>query len=488
MRFTTETGAPAASRAEQRCGFGRIVRMFPASDRRAPRASWSAGLLLATLLVGLACGASADIVLRHAGDANAWPPGTYIVPFERVGGLILFRSTLGSAARGDTSGWMLLDTGAGHLALDQRVARSLGLDPWIGEPGEVTATRLPLERLSSGDVELSDVSPVLAIDAGPLSPRIDRPLLGLFAPALLEDRTLVVDYRQGIWGAVPRGFMVRTPDTTVATIAANQSAGSLDRVSKSRATLSTLLTTRSVAIPFRLLGDDKIVVSARIADPSPPDYSRPLTLVLDTGADACYFDQAAFRARVRTSESWPWLRDLRVATVYGEKRGAATALPSLELLGASGSTSCSDVIAMVTDDGLLPGLERSVGERVDGLLGYTFLQHFRMLIDYPNRVLWLDRAEASLDDEAPFGLTAAGIQVARVQDRLRIVGVAEGTEASRALALGDEITSIDGAATARMTLGDAQRLLEGPDGSRVRLVVRREKVEVALELTRRRLL
>jgi len=462
--------------------------MFPASARRSPSSASRASALLVVVLLAFAGAASADLVLRHAGDANAWPPGTVIVPFERVGGLILFRATLGSAAGGDTTGWMLLDTGAGHLALDHRVAHSLGLDPWGGEPGEVGVTRLPLDRFSTADLALTDVSPVLSIDAGPLTPRIDRPLLGLFAPSLVEDRTLVVDYRQGVWGAVPRGFLVRTPDTTVATVARQQSAGWLDRMSKSRATLSTLLTSRSVAIPFRLLGDDKIVVAARIADPAPPDYSRALTLVLDTGADACYFDQAAFRARVRTSASWPWLRDLRVATVYGEKRGAATALPSLELLGASGPTSCSDVIAMVTDDDLLPGLERSVGERVDGLLGYTFLQHFRMLVDYPNRVLWLDRSDTAVDDGAPFGLTAAGIQVARVQDRLRIVGVAEGTEASRALALGDEITSIDGAATARMSLGDAQRMLEGPDGTRVRLVVRREKVEVALELTRRRLL
>src|SRR5439155_691977 len=135
--------------------------------------------------------------------------------------------------------------------------------------------RLPLDRFSASDVALTEVSPVLSIDAGPLAPRIDRPLLGLFAPALLEDRTLVVDYRRGVWGAVPRGFMVRAPDTTLATVAGQQGAGALDRVSKSRATLSTLLTSHTVAIPFRLLGDDKIVVSARIADPAPPDYSRP---------------------------------------------------------------------------------------------------------------------------------------------------------------------------------------------------------------------
>ncbi len=464
---------------------------------KCPRAWFRSRRLAATLAVLAALAgallppagpATAQVMFKRLGDVPEWPPGTEVVPFEEVEGQIVFQSRLGAREVRDSSGSFVLDTGAGHVILDHALARAMRLTDEPGRPEEVAVAKRSLSRFEVGALVLESVFPVLTFDGGVMARITDRPVLGLFGPRLLPDRVLLVDYRRKIWAAIPPRLAVQTAAGRSAQDDRGGNVSERGRISTSRAGLSALLTDSSVAVPFRLIADGKILVSGRIADPEPPRFSRDLTLVLDTGATVCGFDRQVFQARVRSSASWLWVPELSVGTLYGMKHGGATVLPAIELLGATGSTACRGVYAMVTDDELLPQMDESMGEPVHGLLGYTYLRNFRLLVDYANQVLWLDRAPAD-SLETPFGLTNIGLQIARLKGSLRVSGIAPGSAAAeQAIALGDELVAIENAPAREMSVLEARGRLDGPVGTTVSVVLRRGSVDRAYRLTRRRLL
>src|SRR5258706_1396906 len=75
--------------------------------------------------------AYSDKHLSHKGlppaSAISWPAGTEVLRFENIEGIILLRATLRGLASADTTGPLALDTGAGYLALDVGLARTLGI-------------------------------------------------------------------------------------------------------------------------------------------------------------------------------------------------------------------------------------------------------------------------------------------------------------------------------------------------------------------------
>ena len=374
------------------------------------------------------------------------------------------------------------------MVLDHGLARALRLTDEPGRPEEVAVAKRSLSRFEVGALVLEPVSPVLTFDGGVMARTTDRPVLGLFGPRLLPDRVLLVDYRRKLWAAIPPRLAVQSAAGKDAQDGRAGNVSQRGRISTSRASLGPLLTDSSAAVPFRLVADGKILVSGRIADPEPPRFSRDLTLVLDTGATVCGFDRRVFQARVRSSASWLWVPELSVSTLYGVKHGGATVLPAIELLGGTGSTTCRGVYAMVTDDELLPEMDESMGEPVHGLLGYSYLRNFRLLVDYANQVLWLDRAPAD-PLETPFGLTSVGLQIARLKGALRVSGIAPGSAAAeQAIALGDELVAIEDAPVRELSVLDARSRLDGPAGTTVSVVLRRGSMDRAYRLARRKLL
>lgn len=55
-----------------------------------------------------------------------------------------------------------------------------------------------------------------------------------------------------------------------------------------------------------------------------------------------------------------------------------------------GGASLEDLTVVIAD--FLEGLGKVVGATLDGIVGYNFLRHFRVTVDYPNGVLWLVRS------------------------------------------------------------------------------------------------
>jgi len=133
-------------------------------------------------------------------------------------------------------------------------------------------------------------------------------------------------------------------------------------------------------------------------------------------------------------------------------------------------------------------LSGDVGEPVDGLLGYSFLKHYRVALDYPRGRLWLDPSRGDVEDR-PDEYSSPGLQLESVADAVRILAVAEGSPGARAgIRAGDELVRIDGDPVSGRDVVGASRRLEGAPGTVLTLRLRRGSEEWSCRLVRRRLL
>lgn len=407
----------------------------------------------------LASAGSTELATAH------WPEGTQVLSFDDIEGAILVPATLTSQAGADTSGPMLLDTGAGYLAVDLELARILGLSDSAAGPSAVDVAPRPLPRLGLGRLQVDQVSPLLTVDAGIIRRVTGRPVLGLIGQALLRDRVAIIDYASGTLVLLP-------PEVTP-----GAEAPALRRA----------LSPKSVAVPFRLAGDGKAIIRARVLGRRglPP---TELSLIVDTGATKSVLFRESLDRRLPGWRSWPVLRGLGAPTLTGDVKAEMVRVPGIEIGPPGGALARSGVDAAVLG-GDLPGLlESAVREPVDGLLGYSFLKHFRVAIDYPRGLLWLDPDQGDVPDR-PWEYCHPGIQLESVGGSLRVMAVAEGSPAARAgIRAGDELVSVDGAPAIGSEVVEVARKLEGAPGSRVILGLRRGSREWSRKLARTPLL
>jgi hypothetical protein len=345
---------------------------------------------------------------------------------------------------------------------------------------DIGLTEHPLPRLALGSLTRDQVTPILTFDAGVVRDITDRAVLGLIGQQIYRDRALVVDY----------------VGEQIALVPSARSDGGGDAVANSRAALAPALRPRALPTPFRLAGDGKVVVTARVRDDSPSRRSKPLTLIVDTGSSKTVFFERSLAEAVRGSRRWPSLRGLTAPTLVGPAAARIARVPSLELEPAAGTergaalrgphVEGGDVV--LADSPLQDQLSRVTGTEIHGLLGYSFLRHFRVIIDYPNRVLWLDPLRRP-SEERPNEYSHVGIQIERRDGAARVVAVAVGSPADRAgIRVGDEVVAVDGMPIESGRLIELSRRLEGPPGSRVRLTLRRDGIARELQLRRARLL
>jgi predicted aspartyl protease len=390
-----------------------------------------------------------------------WPEGTQVLPFENLEGAVLLRATLSSLAAPDTSGPMLVDTGAGYLALDLALSRLLGLADSASGAAAVGVASRPLRRLQLGGLQMDQVSPVLTVDAGIIRRVTGRPVLGLIGQSVLRGRVVVLDYAAGTLVLLPTD-----PDSTGAPAA-----------------LRLALSPGAVAVPFHLVADGKAMLRVRV-EAAPGSRESELSLVVDTGATKTIFFGAALDRSLPGWRSWPAVRGLGAPTLTGDTEAEMVRVPRLELGPAGAAIARSWVDAAVLG-GDLPGqLEAAIGEPVDGLLGYSFLKHFRVALDYSRRVLWLDPKQGDVPDR-PEEYCHPGIQLESVGGTLRVVAVAVGSPAARAgIRSGDELVSVDGLPVVGRDVIEVSRRLEGDPGSRVLLGLRRGPREWSRWVTR----
>ena len=125
------------------------------------------------------------------------------------------------------------------------------------------------------------------------------------------------------------------------------------------------------SLPLRLVQHSQIVVPVTINNTGPYDF------LVDTGAQVSTVDPAlASELHLRTQGT---------AGVTGVGVYARAPLTELDAVEA-GSQEVEKVLAVIQDLGQTALADR----RVRGVLAGNFLQHFDLLIDYPNRIVCLD--------------------------------------------------------------------------------------------------
>jgi hypothetical protein len=386
------------------------------------------------------------------------------VRFEDVEGLILVRATLTSVAGRDTSGDFVLDTGAGSLGIDLELARALGLVTGGAGVGATGHTGRPLPRLALGTLEIDQVAPVLVLDIAMIRRVTGRRILGILGPALFARRVLVLDYREQTLAMLPPEPGGRAEGLRIA------------------------LSREARAVPFRLVGDGKVVLRGRIGSSGAAPPAGWLDLIVDTGATKSVFFREALDRHVPGWTTWPAMRGLSGRTLVGDSRTRIVRVPEIRLDARGDDVLRSDMAAAVIEGDLGRMVSLTVGEPIDGLLGYTFFKHFRVALDYAGRRMWLDPAHGAVPDR-PHEYCHVGLQLEEFDGVLRVVGVVEGSPADQAEILkGDEMIALDGEEVAELDVVTVARRLRGPPGSAVSLTLRRGDREWSRRLVRRCLL
>lgn len=458
------------------------------------------GLLLAVWLAAVVAPQSVVAKpMRASGFTESrsihWPAGSELVPFENLDGLALVRCRLTGLIGRDTTGPFALDTGAGHLAIDRQLAQILGLaDSTITDVAIGVASH-PLPRFQLGGWVMDQVEPILTVDASVVERVSDRPVLGLIGQRPLRDRAVWIDYREQVVVFIPQPPIPTSVVVYKGT--SGERGGSKDSLAghfadptlaRSRAWLGDVLTARAVPVDFELLGDGKIFVHGTLSDPRPPSVSDELNLLVDTGATKCVLFDGPLRDAVRHSDAWPALRGFTAPTLIGTSDARIARVPMVEIVSVAGRLRAPNVDIGVVGNELGNVLSQATGQTIHGLIGYSFLKRYRVVIDYPHQVLWLDPIPDYRDDR-PFEYCHVGIQIERQDGAVIVAGVVAGSPAARGgIQVGDELTAIDGVPARPLDLVALTRRLEGKPGSRVTLEIRRDDVDHAYPLVRRRLL
>ncbi len=481
-------------------------------------------LRAATLVVAFAVLTSG---LASAGPLDSLSAGSRVVAFENVEGLMLVPARLSSrgsrVVRGDslapgpgsrpgpssplgsdggplpgavdTTGPMIVDTGAGYPAVDRPLAQALGIDDGTGDPNTLSLATSPLARFELAGVVQTDVAPVIVIDAELVRRVCDRPVLGLIGASAFHGYALAIDYEAGIMALLTGEDVDRLtgprPDSMQSSVETQRAQAVPPNRSPPVSTTHHGVTNFDIALPFKLMGDDKILVDVRVRDTLTTGGGVDLRLVLDTGATQTAFFPSALRRIGREGREWPSIGGLAAPTLAGIEDARIMKIPEIVLVDADGGTLAATAVRaqeVATLGGPLEaGLAAVVGEPVHGLLGYSFLRHFHVLIDYPRRTLWLARLEGPARAR-PFEGIQPGLQLERRDGAIRISAVVEGSSADRAGARrGQRIVAVDGRSVAPLDVMAVAHQLEGREGTRVRVRVVDELGERTLVMRRRRL-
>lgn len=126
-------------------------------------------------------------------------------------------------------------------------------------------------------------------------------------------------------------------------------------------------------------------------------------------------------------------------------------------------------------------------EGAPGLLASDVLRRFVVTLDLSHQRLWLVPDPDYKPD--PFEFTSVGIQFARRGKAFYVASVWEGSPAARAgISRGDQILEVEGQPSTNLTKESLARLLHGPAGSAVSVVIQRGSRVFTLPLRREELL
>jgi predicted aspartyl protease len=248
----------------------------------------------------------------------------------------------------------ILDTGAGTSLLSPRIAASLGIAATgsregRGAVGKVTVALATADSLAIGAARRGPMPIAITAEVDRIGAAVGHPIDGDIGYDFLRAFRLTIDYRRRLVRLVQGAYEVAGPANPLRTEVAFQIAGPVKPL---------------VLVPAFVNG------------------RGPHTFVVDTGASATVISPALADA-------------LRIAATAPERLVGAGGVMEAAVARATsvavGGAVLQDVAVVVAD--FLDGLGHVVGARLDGVVGYNFLRHFRVTLDYPNGQLWLVRTD-----------------------------------------------------------------------------------------------
>ena len=155
------------------------------------------------------------------------------------------------------------------------------------------------------------------------------------------------------------------------------------------------LSQKSARVKFRLAGGAQPLILL----PVKVNGEGPFEFILDTGAGTSLL----------SSELGEKLRVKIAGSKQGQSAGGAVSVSLAKVSSlAVGAAKLEDMDVGLVD---LSHIGQTIGAKIDGDLGYNFLKHFRITIDYRNN-------EMRLDDPKRFELAGASSAVTEVAMRL----------------------------------------------------------------------
>jgi predicted aspartyl protease len=242
----------------------------------------------------------------------------------------------------------ILDTGASHCLLSTELSEMLGVRPEIekqamGAAGTVQVALSHVASLALGSRRQSNLQVAITDELRRIAAAIGTRVDGVLGFEFLKDFSLTIDYQAGaIWFSSP---------------------SETDNGSHS-----------AHSIPFKLAGSRKplILVQAIVNEQGPFQFA------LDTGASRTMLSsELAAQLALETTEDGP------ATGGGGQIRILAGQVKSL----AVGNAIVRD--HAIGAGQFLATLSAAVGVKLDGILGYNFLNQFRVTIVYPRGILEL---------------------------------------------------------------------------------------------------
>lgn len=242
----------------------------------------------------------------------------------------------------------ILDTGASHCLLSQELSATLGIQPEtqkqaMGAGGPVTLTFAHVGSITVGSVRQQNVHVAITNELQRIGAAIQSRVDGVLGFDFLKDFVLTVDYQASV-------LHLASPSER-GNGNANWSGSSLS---------------------FKLASASKPLILV----PAIANGQGPFQFALDTGASRTMLSsQLAGQLAVATTDDSP------VTGGGGQIQILAGTLSSL----AVGDAEVRDLAIGAGE--FLNMLSAAVGAKLDGIIGYNFLNQFRVTINYPRSTL-----------------------------------------------------------------------------------------------------
>lgn len=373
-----------------------------------------------------------------SGDA-AFVPGPCEVPFEQEGHFLIVQVRLNGS---DAPHEFILDTGA-FTVIDDDLAASLGLTSAASVTGRDTSGSgrsiglVTLDSVNLGGAVVHDCG-TSVFDLDRVDSLSAHKIEGLLGSNFLKFFRVEIDYAKGV--------VTLSPGGTAAEPVSN-----------------------AVSIPFRVSPEYAFAPMFECL----LNGAYRVSFVVDTGApNAVTFPKRLFE-KLAAQAGGHVVRS--TGAVAGGAFGNSSAVTLLRLASfEAGTLVFTNVAAMSVDMNV-------------GLLGKDFLSKFRVVIDYPSKVLTLVPAG---DTALPADFFSTGI--AAQPDSLGTLAVTglwvPSAASENGVAVGNRILSVNGTSTTNISLMRFQEIMSDPDVKEYRLEMSGEGGERTITLKKEGLL